>query len=481
VDREALSGTGIALVASMEDPNPRHIVSCGRPLPEHAIRIVDATGQVLPERRQGMVQFQGPSATRGYFRNPEATKLLFDGPWLNTGDLGYLATEDLYLTGREKDIIIRGGHNIHPQELEEAVNQVRGVHKGGVAVFPATAPQTGTERLVVLAEIKEFARNKERSRIQSEINRLAIDLLGLPVDDIVLVPPRTVLKTSSGKIRRSACRERYERGVLINAHHKPWRQILHLVYSGIKTQTKRWQHRCVGCAWSAWAWTVFAAIVPFAWCLIVLAPALTLRRNIARTSARLVLSLTGLTPRVEGLQHLAEGTPTIVVANHASYLDALILTAVLPPRFTYVAKQELLNKPLAALPLRRLDSAFVERFDSTRGAEDTNGMADLTRAGASLVFFPEGTFQSESGLLPFRLGAFVIAARCGIPVVPIALIGTRTLLRGERRRPHYSVLQVLIGEPLYGKGDDEWQVTLKLRDTARTRILARLGEPDTAT
>ena len=480
VDREVLSISGIARATAVENANMRRIVSCGRPLPGHAIRIVAASGRELPERTQGRVQFQGPSATSGYFRNPDATQSLFDGPWLNTGDLGYLAAGELYLTGREKDIIIRGGYNIHPQELEEAVSQVRGIRKGGVAVFPATDPRTGTERLVVLAETRDQGLSGERNRILTEINRLAIDLLGMPADDIVLAPPRTVLKTSSGKIRRAACRERYERGELSSAQYAPWRQLVRLACIGARAQAGRWLERGAGWTWSAWAWTVFSAIVPCAWLLIVLAPTLTLRRRTARASARLALSLTGLTPRVEGLQHLTGSASAIVVSNHASYLDALILTAVLPAKFTYVAKQELLRKPMAGIPLRRLDSAFVTRFDSVRGVEDTCGLEALVRTGASLVFFAEGTFRSVPGLLTFRLGAFVVATRCGIPVIPVTLLGSRTLLRDETLRPYYSKLQVLIDEPLSAAGDDAWQAALKLRDTARCRILARLGEPDAA-
>ncbi|MFZ3260038.1 MAG: lysophospholipid acyltransferase family protein, partial [Thiobacillus sp.] len=192
------------------------------------------------------------------------------------------------------------------------------------------------------------------------------------------------------------------------------------------------------------------------------------------------LALTGLTPRLTGAQQLAGlDTPLIVVANHASFLDALILTAVLPPRFAYVAKQELLRKPLAAIPLRRLGSAFVERFDSARGAEDTRVLEERLRAGESMVFFPEGTFKREPGLLPFRMGAFMLAARTGAPVLPVSLSGTRTLLRGEAWRPHFSVLEVHLGTPLSAQGDP-WQAALQLRDGARRQILARLGEPDAA-
>lgn len=473
VERDALSRSGIARPAAADDAHAQRIVSCGLPLPGHAIRIVDADGREPPERTLGRVQFQGPSATQGYFRNAEASQHLFDNGWLNTGDLGYLAAGELYLTGREKDVIIRGGHNLYPQELEEAVSRLPGVRPGGVVVFPATDAQSGTERLVVLAEISDDTA-ANRARTESEINDLAVDLIGMPADDIVLAPPRTVLKTSSGKVRRAACRERYERGELLGAQRPPWQQWLRLAGAGAGAQAAR----AADAAWAAWAWAVFVAIVPLAWLLIAVAPALRLRRRIARVCARAALALAGLRPRVTGLQQLAgHDGPLIVVANHASFLDALILTAVLPPHFTYVAKQELLHKPLAAIPLRRLGSAFVERFDSARGAEDTRALEERLRAGESVVFFAEGTFRSQPGLLPFRMGAFMLAVRTGVPVLPVSLVGTRTLLRGEALRPHYSVLKVCISKPLSPVGED-WQAALQLRDSVRRQILARLGEPD---
>lgn len=476
VDRGALTRSDIARCAHADDRNALCIVSCGLPLPGHQIRIVDTGGRVLPERTQGRVQFCGPSTTSGYFHNPEATARLFDGQWLNSGDMGYIAAGELYLTGREKDIIIRGGHNIYPQELEEAVNKVRGVRKGGVAVFPATDAHAGTERLVVLAETRESSA-VERGRILTEINNLAVDLAGTPADDIVLAPPRTVLKTSSGKLRRAACRDLYERGAIGSTQRAPWRQLVRLGGISVMTQAGHLLHRSIGWAWSAWAWMVFVAIVPIAWLLIVLAPGRALRRGIARVFARTVFALTGLRPQVEGLQNIGNDIPVIVVANHASYLDALLLTAVLPARFTYVVKQELLRIPTAAIPLRRLGSAFVERFDGARGKKDMRGLEERVRASESMVFFPEGTFRRELGLMPFRLGAFLAAARSGAPLVPVTLIGTRSLLCAGQWQPRRSELKVLVGEPLFVAGHD-WQAALQLRDAARHQILARLNEPD---
>ena len=129
-------------------------VACGQPLPGHEIRIVDATGHELGDRREGRIEFRGPSATAGYFHNPDATRSLFHDDWLDTGDLGYLADADLYVTGRIKDIIIRAGRNLHPDELEEAVGNLAGVRKGCVAVFACPDPGGGAERLVVMAETR---------------------------------------------------------------------------------------------------------------------------------------------------------------------------------------------------------------------------------------------------------------------------------------------------------------------------------------
>ena len=480
LDRLALSESGIARCARPDDTHARHIVSCGRPLPGHRIRIVDGKGMELAERIQGQVQFQGPSTTRGYFRNPEASRRLFNGQWLNSGDLGYLADGELYLTGREKDIIIRGGHNIHPQELEEAVSRLPGVRKGGVAIFPAADSHSGTERLVVLAETRDKKGSERYERLAVEINRLAVDLLGMPADDIVLASPGAVLKTSSGKIRRAACRERYEQGSLLDTTHRPpWQQWLRLAASGAAAELGRYLKKGAGWLWSVWACLVCIMIAPGGWFLIVLAPTLGLRRRLARAAARLILALTGLRPKVEGLQHLAGHDPLIVTANHASYLDALILTAVLPPRFAFVAKQELLHQPLAAIPLRRLATAFVERFDSVRGIENSREMEERVRAGEALIFFPEGTFRYEPGLLPFRMGAFVVAAQTGIPVVPLTLTGTRELLSGETLQPHFSVVRVLIDEPLFPDGEG-WPAALLLRDESRHRILTQLEKYDIA-
>ena len=475
IDRAALARDGVAAPARPDDPRPLRIVSCGLPLPGHELRVIGAGGRELPEREQGEVQFRGPSSTQGYLDNPAANARLFDGEWLNTGDLGYLAGGELFLTGREKDIIIRGGFNIHPQELETAVAGIAGVRKGGVAVFPATDRRSGTERLVVLAETRVDEPLRRQQMIQA-ITALSATLLGAPADDVVLAPPRSVLKTSSGKTRRAACRELYEQGRLGVTQRAPWRQWLALEAAAATARVRRaW--RAVGrVAWGLWAWTVFCTLAIMAWCAIMMAPRLAWRRRTARTLARAAMRLTGLPVRVEGLDGLAAPGPRIVVVNHSSYADAILLGAVLPPDFSFAAKRELADVPLIGPALRRLDTAFVERYDAARGVEDTLALQARVRAGASLVFFPEGTFRRASGLLPFKLGAFVVAAETGTPVVPVALNGTRTLLRDAAMLPERADIRVSIGRAIRPAGPG-WDQALLLRDAARNALAARLAEP----
>ncbi len=478
VARGALADDGIARPVASEAPGAQAVPGCGHALPGHAIRIVDAAGHALPERRVGRIQFRGPSATAGYFDNPAATAALHDGDWLNTGDLGYLADGELFISGRAKDIIIRGGHNIHPQELEEAVGRIAGVRAGNVAVFAATDASVGTEGLVVLAETRAVDAAAQ-APVRAEIERLAVELTGLPADAIVLAPPGTVLKTSSGKLRRAACRTAYERGELLRQPRPAWQQALGLAIGATRARLRSAWRAASGSLWSLWAWTVFALLTPPFWLAIALGPTLAMRRAAARTGARWALAAGGIQPRLTGLENLPERGPVVVVANHASYLDGMVLTATLPARFAFVAKQELLGDPLSATPLKRLGAAFVERFDAARGAEDSQLLEARLADGDALVFFPEGTFNEVPGLLPFRMGAFLAAARTGATVVPVTLSGMRALLPGDRRWPRRHPLTVTIHPPLRPAGGD-WPAALALRDATRATILGQSGEPDAA-
>jgi acyl-CoA synthetase (AMP-forming)/AMP-acid ligase II len=179
--RAPFTATGRAQPAPHGERDVLRMVACGSPLAGHDVRIVDAAGREVGERQEGRLEFKGPSATSGYYRNPLETKKLFDGAWLDSGDYAYMAGGDVYITGRAKDLIIRGGRNIYPYDLEQAVGNIPGVRKGCVAVFGSPDPTSGTERLVVLAETRETAA-AAREALQHRINDVAVEVLGTPAD-----------------------------------------------------------------------------------------------------------------------------------------------------------------------------------------------------------------------------------------------------------------------------------------------------------
>ena len=483
VERDKFMRSGAAIEAANTDPNAIRFVACGRPLPGHEIRVVDPAGRELPERQEGRLQFRGPSACTGYFRNAVETRQLFDGMWLNSGDLAYIAGGDVYLTGRSKDIIIRAGRNIYPDEFEEAVGGLDGVRKGAVAIFASSDAQTGTERLVVVAETRRRD-PATQERLRTQINELAVALVGSPPDEIVLAPPRTVLKTSSGKIRRAASREAYEQDLIGKAPPAFWWQLAHFALSGTVPQLRRSWRSLVNAAYATYAWCIVVMATPPLWLGVAVLPTMW-RWWFCRAGLRLMAWATGTSLSVEGLANLPPPDQTCTfVSNHASYLDGFALATLVPRQVAFVAKAELAAPWSTGVPLRRLGALFVERFDKRRGIEDARHVAEIVGAKRSPHFFAEGTFTRMPGLLPFHMGAFVAAAEKNTPVVPIAIRGTRSILRSGSWFPRRGSITVAIGPPIMPNTlraavrGDQWALALKLRDQTRAYIQRHCGEPD---
>ena len=216
-----------------------------------------------------------------------------------------------------------------------------------------------------------------------------------------------------------------------------------------------------------------------AWLGVVALPTLVLRRRYARAMARFLARATGTPIEVAGLELLAEGTPAVLASNHSSYGDAFALVGALPPKVAYVVKSELRRNPFAYLLLSRLGALFVERFDAEKGVEDTRQALAAVERGESLVVFPEGTLQRAPGLMPFKMGAFVVAAEAGVPVVPMALRGTRSILRGGEWFPRRGAVKVTICPAIAPQGSD-WSAALELREQVREQVLLHCGEPDLA-
>jgi acyl carrier protein len=474
VERDAFARTGRATPAGADDPDPLRFAACGRAIPGHEIRVVDAAGNPLRDRRQGRIEFRGPSATGGYFRNPDATRALVRGEWLDSGDLGYLDGGELYVTGRVKDLIIRAGRNLHPEELERAVGDISGIRAGCVAVF-ATSGHDAAERLVVVAETR-LAQPERLADLRRRITRAAVDLLGTPPDDIVLAPPGTVLKTSSGKVRRAATRERHERG---GTGRRPpvWWQLARFAAHGLLPWLRRVGRTASTWAFAAWCWSLLVLVGGTAMVALAALPGLAARRAVARAAARILLRLSGTPVAVDGAHHLAETPHCVVVANHASFVDGVAMTAALPGRYTFVAAEDLKRDRPIGFVLRRIGCRFVERDEHRQSVADARRLVEDARAGVRLVVFPEGGLSPIAALRPFHMGAFVIAAQAMRPVVPVAITGTRAVLRpGHRGAFRRGAVRLTVGEPLH-PGGTGWEAALELEHAARAAIAAHCGEP----
>ena len=477
LDRDVFARTGEARLARPADPSPLKVVGCGRVIPGHDVRVVDAAGLELPDRHEGQLQFRGPSTTSGYYRNPEATKGLFDGEWLNSGDRAYLSDGMLYITGREKDVIIRGGRNISPYELEEAVGDVAGIRRGCVAVFGSLDAASGTERVVVLAETRERDASAHDA-LKKQINQLAIGLIGAPVDDIVLAPPHTVPKTSSGKIRRVAAREYYERGPSAVKGQAVWWQIARLGAASVAPQLRRGWRVARGVLYALWAWALFGVLFASVLAVCAVAPG-RVAWNFTAACCRAFFRALGIPVAARGTENIPAG-PCVIAVNHTSYLDGAALMAALDwNSYAFVAKRELAANPLTRVFLKGIGVEFVERFDVAKSAEHADELVEAAKRGVSLIVFPEGTLQRHTGLMAFRTGGFQVAAQAGIPVVPAALRGVRSVLRDGRWYPRRAPISVTFGAPVAPDGAD-WAAAVRLRDRVRAEVLRHCGEPDLA-
>jgi 1-acyl-sn-glycerol-3-phosphate acyltransferase len=451
-------------------------VSAGRPLPEHEVRIVDDAGEDVGERVVGRLAFRGPSMTSGYYRNPEATAAItLPGGWLDSGDLAYRAGGEVHVCGRRKDLIIKAGRNLVPQEIEEAAAGAEGVRRGCVVAFGAPDAALGTEGLVVVAETRAED-PAERERICAAVTERVAEAVDLPPDAVVLVPPGAVLKTSSGKVRRAETRALYLRGALGRPPRTTLAQRLALARAAAVEGARPLLRRAARGLHAAWLALALPLLLLPAWALVVLVPSRRLAFALSRGASRVGLRLAGCRLDALGLERLPPRGPVVLACNHASYADVAALLALLPAPFLFVAKREVLGYPLVGAFARRCGHLTVDRWDALQSVADADLVDRALRQGESVLFFPEGTFVVATGLRPFRLGAFRAAATASVPVVPLALRGTRRVMRGDWTVPRPGPISLRVGEPIVPEGADMAAV-LRLRGRVADAIAAECGEP----
>src|SRR4029077_8555593 len=366
VERETFAAQGRAVPAAPEDETSIAFVSSGRPIPRHEVRIVEDKGNEVPDRTEGFLWFRGPSATSGYYRNTKATEVLMPlGPantegkyaWVNSGDRAYRAEGEIYVTGRVKDIIIKGGRNLYPHEVEELAARAEGIRKGCIVAFGLVDEGTGTEKLVVVAESRE-GEAKKRAAIAAAVTEQVSQGLGLPPDRVEIIPPGSIPKTSSGKLRREETRQLSRPGSLSAAKAPAWMQIARLgatgaarglgrtIFSGLQRGVEILHGVYFGLVFVIW-------IVP-TWMLVQLIKDEKAAGRFTSAALKVLFALTFCRVRVVGKEHMAAPGPKIFVSNHTSYFDVLALMLGLGVPYRFVAKMEVAGMPFIGTFLKQM-------------------------------------------------------------------------------------------------------------------------------
>lgn len=485
IERDTFESAGRAIPTSASHA-ALEFVGAGKPLKDVEVRIVAEDGRDAGDRVEGQLWFRGPAATSGYFHNPEATQQLMraDG-WLDSGDLAYRADGEIFITGRVKDVIIKGGRKLYPHEIEDVTGHVNGVRTGCVVAFGAPDARSGTERLVVAAEVRR-GETADARRMVAEITDAVNHAMGVPPDVVELIPPQSIPKTSSGKLRRSETRRLYLEGKLGKKLAPAWAQVATLAMRTTPAwawrAVKRAVRRSAELAYGVYALAVFAVAALTGWVAVILTRdskrAAARIRRISRLSlqiARIPVHETG----AEILEETKSPHACIFAPNHSSYVDILVTLGHLPAGARFVAKGEALSMPIFGTILRRSGHFAFDRSDPQariRQVEETN--AALER-GESVVIYPEGTFTRTAGIRPFQLGAFKAAVDTQTPICPVAVRGARQILRDKTILPRPGRITVTYGPlviPSRAAGDD-WREIVRLRDMTREIIARGAGEP----
>jgi fatty-acyl-CoA synthase len=463
-----------ATPAKTEQIDVLEFVSCGQAIPEHEIRIVDDADNLLAERIFGNIQFKGPSAMQGYYNNPAITQKIYHNGWWDTGDLGYLADGELFVTGRKKDLIIKAGRNIAPEEVEDVVGKINGIRKGCVIAFGVNDPAIGTEKLIIVAETVETQKSTQQKIRANIIENMSIKV-GLPPDTIILVAPRTIPKTSSGKLQRSACKQAFIDGKIAHSRLPAKIQLAKLaglslwkrIYHGITTTGK--------VLYSLYIALLILVTVPFIYISLFIFSSKTTGK-IIKYWARNLFRLAFCPITIEGKEFLNEHSPMIFVSNHCSYVDSLLLTGILPANTLFTPKKELLQLPMVSTFIKKMNYPVIERLDYTKSIESKKHIEEALHQKKSIMLFPEATFTYATGLRPFKVGAFITATETLTPICAMSIQGTRNILRGNALLPKPGKIKLIIEKPIYPQ-NKEWNEVIRLHSLSRAKIAQNCGEP----
>jgi fatty-acyl-CoA synthase len=472
VSREHFNKDQQAIPCAPNEKNCIEFVSCGKPLPNHEVKIMTVKGEELGERLVGHLRFRGPSAMKGYYRNLKASQAIHHDGWWESGDLAYKAQGEIYITGRMKDIIVKAGRNLYPQEIEEITGMVKGIRRGCVVAFGSVNAKTGTEQLIIVAETRE-ERVAQQEKLIGQIIEQLVASIGEPPDRVILVPPKTIPKTSSGKLQRAKTKDLYLQGKLTKRSAPTWVQFVRLFSLSIAKKSNRFLGKVGKFLYTGYVFLMaLCTILPIWACLFFVSQ--NTARRLVRFWARNFMRLIFCPVIVKGEKNL-HSKKIIYASNHTSYMDTIVLIGILPHDVLFVAKKEFEKTPILRTFITKLGHLTVEREDFIESMADSNYMLTKLQEGNSIMLFPEGTFGSKAGLRPFKLGAFKMASETGEAICPIALRGVRQIQRGSKMlcKPHR--VHVWIGRQILPRSKD-WREATRLRTVTRIEIAKHCGE-----
>src|SRR5271165_3250403 len=492
VERDAFTMQGLARPAKQEDDTAIAFVSSGRALPRHEVMIADDHGEEVADRTEGFLWFRGASSTSGYYQNATETEKLFaegpakgagEFPWVNSGDRAYRADGEFYVTGRVKDIIIKAGRNLYPHEVEELAGHAEGIRKGCIVAFGLKDEASGTEKLIVVAESREEAKAK-RAAIAAAITEEVSRGLGLPPDRVELIPPGSIPKTSSGKLRRDETKQLYLAGTLTAPKPPAWLQIARLgtgayvkeafraVFRGIQNLLEKF--------YGVYFFVVFALWMIPSWAIVRTIKDYRAAGRFTSAALEVLFALTFIRVKVVGKQYMDTPGAKVYASNHASYFDVLPLMMGLGVPYRFVAKSEVSQMPFIGTFLNRMGHLSFDRLDAHSRLRQVDQMEACLHQGESVFVFPEGTFVPEEGVRPFQLGGFRGAVATGPPVIPVSLAGTRKFLRDRTFLPRPTSVTITLSPPIYPSkvgNSEQLQEIVRLRDLSREAIARYSGEP----
>jgi len=292
-----------------------------------------------------------------------------------------------------------------------------------------------------------------------------------------LMPPDSIPRTESGKVRRAALREAYEQGQVIGRTLSPKQQVGRLRRTAFAGWLRRARRQTSDWLYAQYWRGVVVSVGLVLWPLMIVLPRLSWRWRIMHAIARPSLSLLG-----HGLTVAKACAPpahnVVYVVTHTSYMDHLPLAAVLPGDLAFVAYKGLADLPIQGPFSRAMGTLFVEQVETENAAAEVSRALDVLKSGRPIVIYPEGTILRGPGVLDFMMGGFVAAATAGAPVVPVTVVGARKILRNDHRWfPRRGDIEIHVGPLLRPEGSD-FQAALKLRAAAREWMLAHTPEPD---